>query len=116
FDRFGGRRKAAQRKTQELNVDAAIAILFGISRPADDSFITTLRYARNEGMLESAVILHDLDTGNVPRVSRRGNYLGGYPRSRTSASKSHRLGKRRVGSPRRPESRHYGATATSLAV
>src|SRR5271166_3043434 len=48
-----GRRKAVQRKTQDLNVDAAIAILFGISNRADDSFIPTLRYPRNEGMLES---------------------------------------------------------------
>src|SRR5208282_6466166 len=35
-----------------LSVDAAIAILFGISNRADDSFIPTLRYPRNEGMLE----------------------------------------------------------------
>jgi len=40
-----------------LNVDAAIAILFGISSPADDSFITTLRYARNEGMLEQLTMI-----------------------------------------------------------
>ena len=47
-----GQRKAAQRKTQELNVDTAITILFGTSRLEGDSFISTLRYARNEGMLE----------------------------------------------------------------
>ncbi len=49
-----GQRKAAQRKTQELNVDTAITILFGTSRLEGDSFISTLRYARNEGMLEVA--------------------------------------------------------------
>jgi len=49
-----GQRKAAQRKTQELNVDTAITILFGTSRLEGDSFISTLRYARNEGMLEPA--------------------------------------------------------------
>jgi hypothetical protein len=47
-----GQRKAAQRKTPELNVDTAITILFGTSRLEGDSFISTLRYARNEGMLE----------------------------------------------------------------
>jgi hypothetical protein len=47
-----GQRKAAQRKTPELNVDTAIRILFGTSRLEGDSFISTLRYARNEGMLE----------------------------------------------------------------
>jgi len=47
-----GQRKAARRKTQELNVDTAITILFGTSRLEGDSFISTLRYARNEGMLE----------------------------------------------------------------
>src|SRR5208282_2175882 len=46
------RPEVAQPKTQELTVDAAIAILFGISNRADDSFIPTLRYPRNEGMLE----------------------------------------------------------------
>ncbi len=49
-----GQRKAAQRKTQELNVDTAITILFGTSRLEGDSFISTLRYARNEGMLEGS--------------------------------------------------------------
>ena len=49
-----GQRKAAQRKTPELNVDTAITILFGTSRLEGDSFISTLRYARNEGMLEAA--------------------------------------------------------------
>ena len=48
-----GQRKAAQRKTPELNVDTAITILFGTSRLEGDSFISTLRYARNEGMLEA---------------------------------------------------------------
>jgi hypothetical protein len=33
-----GQRKAAQRKTQELNVDTAITILFGTSRLEGDSF------------------------------------------------------------------------------
>jgi hypothetical protein len=47
-----GQRKAAQRKTPELNVDTAIRILFGTSRLEGDSFISTLRYARNEGRLE----------------------------------------------------------------
>src|ERR1700750_383348 len=49
-------RKAAQRKTQELNVDTAITILFGTSRLEGDSFISTLRYARNEGMLEGRMM------------------------------------------------------------
>jgi hypothetical protein len=50
-----GQRKAAQRKTPELNVDTAIRILFGTSRLEGDSFISTLRYARNEGMLELCI-------------------------------------------------------------
>jgi len=54
-----GQRKAAQRKTPELNVDTAITILFGTSRLEGDSFISTLRYARNEGMLEGMTVTKD---------------------------------------------------------
>jgi len=63
-----GQRKAAQRKTPELNVDTAITILFGTSRLEGDSFISTLRYARNEGMLEGATDI-DGDTQNSHGMS-----------------------------------------------
>src|ERR1700750_2407744 len=69
-------RKAAQRKTQELNVDTAITILFGTSRLEGDSFISTLRYARNEGMLEAAMS----SAGSTRRVKATG--AGCFARSR----------------------------------
>jgi len=62
-----GQRKAAQRKTPELNVDTAITILFGTSRLEGDSFISTLRYARNEGMLEPTTRYTPEETGLIWR-------------------------------------------------
>ena len=76
-----GQRKAAQRKTQELNVDTAITILFGTSRLEGDSFISTLRYARNEGMLEGTP-MNEIEKGTslvdltkyTKEVAAQGNF------------------------------------------
>src|SRR5208282_3255259 len=45
-------RKSGSTNTQHLNNDAALPILFGISKRAADSFIPTPGQAENEGMLE----------------------------------------------------------------
>jgi hypothetical protein len=44
-------------KTQDLNVDAGTAILFRTLSRTADSFISTPRYVRNEGMPEDSSLI-----------------------------------------------------------
>ena len=71
--RYREPRKAVQLKTQDLNVDVELSILFRTPIGATDSFIPTSTHTQNEGMLEMRGCLRMRRSERLPSGSSRGS-------------------------------------------